>query len=406
LEPRLFSFNSPIGACPECDGLGHVTALDAGRVVAFPSLSMAAGAVKGWDRRNPYTYSMLESVAKHFEFDIEMPFEQLPKKVRDVLLLGSRDEEIEFVYQAEGGKGRARTVRRRHSFEGILPNLERRLRETDSVAVREELARYQSVRPCTACQGTRLRPQARHVFMDSSDSGAAGTPTSHKAIFEIERSTLKECLSYFESLQLPGARAEIADRIIREIRARLRFLNDVGLTYLSLDRGADTLSGGEAQRIRLASQIGSGLSGVMYVLDEPSIGLHQRDNARLIDTLRDLRDLGNSVLVVEHDEDMIRAADSCGRLGSGRRCARRPSHPAQGTGRSGGQPSALTGKYLAGALRIAVPGKRHAWSVTRPSCCASSMRGAQPQRRRCRDPGGAVDLRDGRFRLRQEHLGQ
>ena len=369
LEPRLFSFNSPIGACPECDGLGHVTALDAGRVVAFPSLSMAAGAVKGWDRRNPYTFSMLESVAKHFEFDIELPFEQLPKKVRDVLLLGSRDEEIEFVYQAEGGKGRARTVRRRHSFEGILPNLERRLRETDSVAVREELARYQSVRPCTACQGTRLRPQARHVFMDSSDSGAAGTPTSHKAIFEIERSTLKECLSYFESLQLPGARAEIADRIIREIRARLRFLNDVGLTYLSLDRGADTLSGGEAQRIRLASQIGSGLSGVMYVLDEPSIGLHQRDNARLIDTLRDLRDLGNSVLVVEHDEDMIRAADHVVDLGPG-------------AGVHGGQviaqgppadvaanPQSLTGRYLSGALHIAVPGKRKAWSVnTEPSC--------------------------------------
>ena len=369
LEPRLFSFNSPVGACPECDGLGHVTALDAGRVVAFPSLSMAAGAVKGWDRRNPYTFSMLESVAKHFDFDVDTPFEQLPKKVKDVLLQGSGDEEIEFVYRAEGTNGRSRTVRRRHTFEGILPNLERRLRETDSVAVREDLARYQSMRPCADCAGTRLTRQARHVFLDGTHIDAADSTATHKAIYEIEGATLSECLAYFDALRLPGAKAEVADRIIREIRSRLRFLNDVGLTYLSLDRGADTLSGGESQRIRLASQIGSGLSGVMYVLDEPSIGLHQRDNARLIDTLRDLRDLGNSVIVVEHDEDIIRAADHVVDLGPG-------------AGVHGGQviaqglpavvadsPSSLTGRYLSGALRIAVPPKRKPWASTQEPAC-------------------------------------
>jgi excinuclease ABC subunit A len=356
LEPRLFSFNSPVGACPTCDGLGQVTVIDPDRVVAFPSLSLAAGAVKGWDRRNTYTFSMLESVAKHYGFDIETPFESLPKSAQQVLLRGSGSDEIEFVYQAESvskaGKGRQRVVKRSHPFEGILPNFERRFRETDSVAVREELARYQAAKPCPDCHGTRLRREARHVFLQHS-GGEKGKP-----IYEVEHATLSECLAYFETLQLVGSKAEIADKIVREIRSRLKFLNDVGLTYLSLDRGADTLSGGEAQRIRLASQIGSGLSGVMYVLDEPSIGLHQRDNERLIGTLRHLRELGNSVLVVEHDEDMIRAADHVVDMGLGAG-VHGGSVIAQGTpDEVAANPDSLTGRYLAHVLRIEVPARR------------------------------------------------
>ncbi|MFZ4652706.1 MAG: excinuclease ABC subunit UvrA, partial [Rubrivivax sp.] len=272
LEPRLFSFNSPMGACTGCDGLGQVTVFDPQRVVAFPSLSLASGAVKGWDRRNAYTFGMLQSVAQHLGVDLEVPFEQLPERAREMLLNGSGQEDIEFTYQAEGAGGRRRTVRRRHPFEGILPNLERRFRETDSPTVREELARYQAARACPACAGTRLRREARHVLLQS-----AGEPAG-RAIFELERATLADCLAWFERLELSGAKAAIAQKILREIRSRLKFLNDVGLSYLSLERSADTLSGGEAQRIRLASQIGSGLTGVMYVLDEPSIGLHQRDN--------------------------------------------------------------------------------------------------------------------------------
>ncbi|MFO1328735.1 MAG: excinuclease ABC subunit UvrA [Rubrivivax sp.] len=352
LEPRLFSFNSPVGACPQCDGLGQVTAFDPERVVAFPSLSLGSGAVKGWDRRNAYTFSLLQSVAAHYGFDIDAPFEELPAAARQVLLHGSGDEAIEFVYKAEGANGRARSVRRRHPFEGIIPNFERRWRETDSAAVREDLARYQAARPCPACQGARLRREARHVRLDGTD-GAPGRP-----IYEIERATLAEALAFFEGLQLPGARAEIADKVVREIRARLRFLNDVGLPYLSLERSADTLSGGEAQRIRLASQIGSGLSGVMYVLDEPSIGLHQRDNARLIGTLRRLRDLGNSVLVVEHDEDMIRAADHVVDMGPGAG-VHGGRVVAQGTPQQvAADEQSLTGRYLAQALRIEVPAQR------------------------------------------------
>ncbi len=345
LEPRLFSFNSPTGACPACDGLGHVTAMDPERVVAFPQLSLAGGAVKGWDRRNAYSHSMLCSVASHYGFDIDTPFEALPERARQVLLYGSGDEAIEFSYSAEGGSGRSRSVRRRHPFEGIVPNFARRLRETDSAAVREELARYQSARPCPACGGTRLRREARHVFL----SGPHGRGP---AIYEVERWTLATCRDWFEALALAGAKAEVADKIVREIRSRLRFLVDVGLTYLSLDRGADTLSGGEAQRIRLASQIGSGLTGVMYVLDEPSIGLHQRDNARLIDTLRHLRDLGNSVLVVEHDEDMIRTADHVIDMGPGAG-AHGGRVIAQGTPQAvEADPDSLTGRYLAGALCV------------------------------------------------------
>jgi excinuclease ABC subunit A len=358
LEPRLFSFNSPVGACPHCDGLGQVTAFDPERVVAFPSLSLAAGAVKGWDRRNAYTFSMIESVAKHCGFDVEAPFEELPEAAKHVLLHGSGTQDIEFVYRAEGSKGRVRTVKRWHPFEGIIPNFERRFRETDSMAVREDLARYQAARPCPQCDGTRLRREARHVRLAASGDPE---PAHGRAIYEIEHATLAEALAYFESLQLAGAKAEIADKVVREIRARLKFLNDVGLSYLSLDRGADTLSGGEAQRIRLASQIGSGLTGVMYVLDEPSIGLHQRDNARLIDTLKRLRDLDNSVLVVEHDEDMIRAADHCIDLGPGAG-VRGGELVAQGTpAQIAAHPASLTGQFLSGRRRIAVPAQRTPW---------------------------------------------
>ncbi|HEX6016650.1 MAG TPA: excinuclease ABC subunit UvrA, partial [Burkholderiaceae bacterium] len=360
LEPRLFSFNSPVGACPHCDGLGQVTAFDPERVVAFPSLSLAAGAVKGWDKRNAYTFSMIESVARRYGFDVETPFEQLPEAARQVLLHGSGTTDIEFVYRAEGAKGRVRTVKRWHPFEGIIPNFERRFRETDSVAVRDDLARYQAVRPCPQCDGTRLRREARHVRLSAVGDAE---PTAGRTIYDIERATLADALAYFDSLQLAGAKAEIADKVVREIRARLKFLNDVGLSYLSLDRGADTLSGGEAQRIRLASQIGSGLTGVMYVLDEPSIGLHQRDNARLIDTLKRLRDLDNSVLVVEHDEDMIRAADHCIDLGPGAG-VHGGRLVAQGTpAQIAAHPSSLTGQFLSGRRRIAVPARRTPWQA-------------------------------------------
>ena len=354
LEPRLFSFNSPVGACPTCDGLGHVIAFDAERVVAFPSLSLASGAVKGWDRRNAYTFSLLESVAQHYAFDIDQPFEALAAEHRDVLLHGSGETEIEFTYQAEGAKGRVRVVKRSHAFEGIVPNLERRFKETDSPAVREELARYQNSKACPDCGGARLRRGARHVVLQpAGDDAPRGLP-----IFAVERLTLAQCLNYFEGLHLQGARGEIAEKVVREIRARLKFLNDVGLNYLSLERSADSLSGGEAQRIRLASQIGSGLTGVMYVLDEPSIGLHQRDNERLIATLRHLRDLGNSVLVVEHDEDMVRAADHVIDMGPGAG-VHGGRVVAQGTpDEVAASADSLTGAYLSRRMAIAVPAQR------------------------------------------------
>ncbi|MGI9153465.1 MAG: excinuclease ABC subunit UvrA [Rubrivivax sp.] len=359
LEPRLFSFNSPVGACPTCDGLGQMTVMDPERVVAFPSLSLASGAVKGWDRRNPYTYAMLESVGRHLGVDLEQPFESLPEPARQVILYGSGQEDIEFTYEAQGARGKTRSVKRAHPFEGIIPNFQRRLRETDSAAVREDLARFQAAKPCTACHGTRLRRETRHVFLQPAPLHATGAPPSPgKPIFEVEHATLAECLAYFEGLQMAGAKAQIADKIVREIRSRLKFLNDVGLTYLSLDRSADTLSGGEAQRIRLASQIGSGLSGVMYVLDEPSIGLHQRDNERLIGTLQRLRDLGNSVLVVEHDEDMIWAADHVVDMGPGAG-AHGGRVLAQGTPEEvAADESSLTGAYLGQRLRIEVPTTR------------------------------------------------
>ena len=356
LEPRLFSFNSPVGACPSCEGLGQMTVFDPERVVAFPTLSLASGAVKGWDRRNAYTFSMLESVAAHYKFDIDLPFEELPEVARQTLLYGSGSEEISFIYQAESASGKKRSVKRAHPFEGILHNLQRRFKETDSSAVREDLARYMAAKPCPHCEGSRLRREARHVVLQPADApaGFKGRP-----IYEVEHSTLRDCLAYFEQLKLKGNKADIGDKVVREITSRLRFLNDVGLNYLSLDRSADSLSGGEAQRIRLASQIGSGLTGVMYVLDEPSIGLHQRDNDRLIATLRRLRDLGNSVIVVEHDEDAIRAADHVLDIGPGAG-VHGGRIIAQGTpAEVAANPDSLTGRYLSGIERIEIPPRRH-----------------------------------------------
>jgi excinuclease ABC subunit A len=369
LEPRLFSFNSPVGACPTCDGLGHVIAFDPLRVVAFPSLSMASGAIKGWDRRNPYTFGLLETVAGHYGFDLEQPFEELNEEARQVLLYGSGEEEIEFTYTAEGANGKKRKVKRSHPFEGVIPNFERRFKETDSSAVREELGRYQQPKACPDCHGTRLRREARNVKLLDANTGDT------QPIFAVAHLTLAEAHRYFEGLQLQGAKAEIASKVVNEIRSRLRFLNDVGLNYLSLDRSADTLSGGEAQRIRLASQIGSGLTGVMYVLDEPSIGLHQRDNDRLIGTLQHLRDLGNSVIVVEHDEDMIRAADYVIDMGPGAGV-----HGgvvlAQGTpAQIAASPDSITGRYLGGALRIAVPPTRHPFTDETPRLKVLNARG-------------------------------
>ncbi|KAF1020644.1 MAG: UvrABC system protein A [Paracidovorax wautersii] len=350
LEPRLFSFNSPAGACPTCDGLGHTEVFDPARVAAFPSLSLASGAIKGWDRRNAYYFGMLEAVAKHYGFATDTPFEQLPAQAQHVVLHGSGEEEIKFTYVLESGASAGRRMTKKHPFEGIIPNLQRRWRETDSTAVREELGALRSTKPCPDCGGSRLRREARCVLL--------GTGEQARTIHAIGHATLREAYDYFGSLRLTGAKAEIAEKVVREIGNRLRFLNDVGLNYLSLDRSADTLSGGEAQRIRLASQIGSGLTGVMYVLDEPSIGLHQRDNDRLIGTLQHLRDLGNSVLVVEHDEDMIRVADHVIDMGPG-------------AGVHGGEvvaqgscadieasPRSLTGQYMSGRLRIPVPAVR------------------------------------------------
>ncbi|MFA5596417.1 MAG: excinuclease ABC subunit UvrA [Pusillimonas sp.] len=351
LEPRLFSFNNPVGACPACDGLGHVDFFDPRRVVAFPELSLAAGAIAGWDRRNAFTHALLASLAAHYQFDIDSPFETLDERLQQIVLYGSGDEEISFFYINEKGRSSVK----KHPFEGVIPNLERRWRETDSSAVREELGKYRHTRTCPSCLGSRLRPEARNVLIghEQGEHERRG-----RAIFEVEALSLAECLAWFQALELTGAKKEIADRIVREIEARLQFLNNVGLNYLSLDRRADTISGGEAQRIRLASQIGSGLTGVMYVLDEPSIGLHQRDNDRLIQTLQHLRDLGNSVIVVEHDEDMIRAADYVLDMGPG-------------AGEHGGQivaqgkpaalmnnPESLTGRYLSGAQAIEVQKRR------------------------------------------------
>ena len=356
LEPRLFSFNSPVGACPSCDGLGLQEFFDQARVVAFPSLSLASGAIKGWDRRNAYYFAMLESLAEHYKFDIEQPFESLPTTVQQAVLQGSGLEEIKFNYVMDSGTSSIKKLSKKHPFEGIIPNMQRRYRETDSAVVREDLARLRSIQPCPDCAGSRLKREARHVRI--------GEGAQSRAIFELSHYTLAECFAYFQALTMHGAKGDIAAKVVREISLRLKFLNDVGLTYLSLDRSAETLSGGESQRIRLASQIGSGLTGVMYVLDEPSIGLHQRDNDRLIETLKHLRDIGNSVLVVEHDEDMMRSADHIIDMGpgaglhGGRVMAQGNFNQVKAT------PDSLTGQYLSGARCIAVPRQRTAWLPT------------------------------------------
>ena len=356
LEPRLFSFNNPAGACPRCDGLGAVEFFDPRRVVAHPNLSLASGAIRGWDRRNHFFYSMLQSLARHSGFDVEQPWEMLSPEVQQLVLHGSGKEKIPFQYLT--GRGRAQV--REHAFEGVIPNLERRYRETDSVVVREELSKYRNTQPCPDCCGARLRREARHVRIGG------------RALHEIGQLPLGEALAFFRQLTLEGARGQIAGRIVREIAGRVEFLVDVGLGYLSLERSAQTLSGGESQRIRLASQIGSGLTGVMYVLDEPSIGLHQRDNARLIDMLKRLRDLGNTVIVVEHDEEAIRAADHVVDMGPG-------AGEAGGHVVAEGPPAAivacahsLTGRYLAGAMQIEVPRLRN-----RPDARRLTIQGAR-----------------------------
>jgi excinuclease ABC subunit A len=347
LEPQLFSFNSPQGACSECDGLGVVDFFDSKRVVQFPHLSLASGAIKGWDRRNAFYFQLLQSLSEHYRFDLETPFEQLSEKVHHVLLHGSGLEVLPLRYPSDRGK----VVIKEHAFEGILPNMHRRWKETDSSAVKEELGRYISSQPCPACAGTRLKREARFVRV--------GSPGHDTDLPSLVRMPLREAAATLGGLKLPGMKAAIGEKVLSEITARLGFLINVGLDYLTLDRAAATLSGGESQRIRLASQIGAGLSGVMYVLDEPSIGLHQRDNDRLLKTLQELRDLGNTVIVVEHDEDAILASDHVIDMGIG-------AGERGGCVVASGSPktlleheASLTGQYLSGRRSIAIPKKRH-----------------------------------------------
>lgn len=343
LEPRLFSFNSPMGACPSCDGLGVAQYFDPGKIVLHPELSLAAGAIRGWDRRNAYYFQLIHSLAKHYQFDVESAWNMLTETIQQAVLYGSGEQQISFTYLTEAG---GRTVRK-HVFEGIIPNLERRYKETESSAVKEELSKFIAMRECPECSGSRLNRSARHVLVGD------------KNLTDVSRLSIENCTQFFETIKVPGWRGEVASKIVKEILERLKFLMDVGLDYLSLERKADTLSGGEAQRIRLASQIGAGLVGVMYVLDEPSIGLHQRDNERLLGTLTRLRDIGNTVIVVEHDEDAIRAADHIVDIGPG-------------AGIHGGEiiaqgklsdilnaEGSLTADYLTGKKCIALPKKRH-----------------------------------------------
>jgi len=343
LEPRMFSFNNPAGACQTCDGLGTRQFFDPSRVVSNDELSLSGGAIRGWDKRSYYYFQMLQAVAEHYKFDLSIPFNELDKKSKDIILNGSKGTSISFKYINERGD----IMQRKHPFEGIIPNMERRYKDTESNAVRDELSKYLAQQPCSTCAGSRLRLEARNVFIEKTN-----LPT-------VAHMSIAECLTFFENLTLTGQRAAIAEKILKEIKERLNFLVNVGLNYLSLERSADTLSGGEAQRIRLASQIGAGLVGVMYVLDEPSIGLHQRDNERLLKTLRHLRDLGNTVIVVEHDEDAIKEADYIIDIGPG-------------AGVHGGEIIAqgslediknaehsLTGKYLSGREGIAIPAKRN-----------------------------------------------
>lgn len=349
LEPRMFSFNNPAGACGTCDGLGIKQFVDPARVVAHPEFSLTAGAIRGWDRRNAYYHQMIKSLAQHYQFDVEMPFEDLPEQIREIILYGSGRTQIDFSYISDRGK----SVIRSHTFEGVIPNMQRRYHETESNSVREDLAKYHTVRACPDCNGARLNQAARHVFIDQS------------TLPEVTSMPVGEVKLFFDTLSLPGKQGEIASKIVTEIAERLTFLVNVGLDYLTLSRSADTLSGGEAQRIRLASQIGAGLVGVMYILDEPSIGLHQRDNDRLLKTLTRLRDLGNTVIVVEHDEDAIRAADYVLDIGPG-------------AGVHGGEivasgtpedimksEQSLTGQYLSGRRKIELPAKREAFHVGR-----------------------------------------
>ncbi|MBK9521850.1 MAG: excinuclease ABC subunit UvrA [Rhodocyclaceae bacterium] len=342
LEPRLFSFNNPMGACPKCDGLGQIQFFDPVRIVAYPHLSLAAGAIKGWDKRNQFYFQMIESLAEHYGFATDKPFNQLDEAMRNVVLYGSGNVAIKFRYLSEKGT----RFDRSHSFEGIIPSLERRYRETDSPMVREELAKHLNSQPCPECAGLRLRREARHVFVGG------------ETISALSHLSLIACRDFFNLLSLTGQRAQVAEKIVKEITARLTFLINVGLDYLALDRSAETLSGGESQRIRLASQIGSGLTGVMYVLDEPSIGLHQRDNSRLLETLTHLRDLGNTVIVVEHDQEAIEAADYVVDMGPGA-----GEHGgrvvAEGTpAQVAASTESMTGAYLSGRRSIAIPAKR------------------------------------------------
>lgn len=342
LEPRLFSFNNPAGACPTCDGLGVQQYFDPERVVQHPELSLAGGAIRGWDKRNFYYFQMLKSLAEYYNFDIEAPFNSLPPRIQKAVLSGSGRENIEFKYINDRGD----TTIRHHPFEGILHNMERRYKETESMAVREELAKYINNRPCASCHGSRLREEARHVFIEDT------------TLPDIAQMSIAEALTFFHQLQLAGQKAQIAEKVLKEIRDRLMFLVNVGLNYLTLARSAETLSGGEAQRIRLASQIGAGLVGVMYVLDEPSIGLHQRDNERLLNTLIHLRDQGNTVIVVEHDEDAIRAADHIIDIGPGAG-VHGGEIVAEGTASEiMANPNSVTGQYLSGQREIAVPTER------------------------------------------------
>jgi excinuclease ABC subunit A len=343
LEPKLFSFNNPFGACKTCDGLGIHQFFDVDRIIQHPESSIAEGAIRGWDRRSLFYFNMLSSLAEHYDFDIEKPWQDLSQLHQQKILFGSDDEEITFNYMNDRGT----VFRRQHSFEGVIPNMERRYRDTESNSVREDLSKFMTTSDCPDCEGTRLCKSARNVYVDN------------KRIEDIVAMPVGECFDYFETIDLPGRQGEIAEKIIKEIRDRFCFLVDVGLNYLSLNRSAETLSGGEAQRIRLASQIGAGLVGVMYILDEPSIGLHQRDNERLLKTLVRLRDLGNTVIVVEHDEDAIKAADYIIDIGPG-------------AGVHGGEivamgdsdaitsnPKSVTGQFLSGERGIKVPKKRH-----------------------------------------------
>ena len=356
LEPRLFSFNNPAGACPECDGIGNQQFFDPDRVVSNPHLSLAGGAIRGWDRRNAYYFSIITALAEHFDFDIEVPFEELDDSIQNILLYGSGKEKIEFHYPGHRGR---RGKKRTHAFEGVLHNMERRYRETESNVVREELAKYLSQQACSACHGSRLNQAARHVFI------------ADKTLPEISSMPIVKTLEFFSELSLVGKRGEIAAKINNEISARLTFLVNVGLDYLTLERSSDTLSGGESQRIRLASQIGAGLVGVMYILDEPSIGLHQRDNDRLLDTLTHLRDIGNTVIVVEHDEEAILSADHVIDIGPGAG-VHGGEIIAQGTPREVmTNKHSITGQYLAGVKQIKLPAKR-----TPISSSLFSIRGA------------------------------